>query len=101
MKIVYVCSPYSGDIEANTEYARKACRHVVDSGYIPIAPHLLLPQFMSEETERELAMLMNRRILRWCDELWVFGNRISAGMKSEISQAEFWRIPIERIGEDV
>ena len=34
MKLIYVCSPYSGDIEANTDYARKACRHVVDSGRI-------------------------------------------------------------------
>ena len=94
MKLIYVCSPYSGDINKNVEYARKACRHVVNSGNIPIAPHLLLPQFMSEETEREKAMLMNRRILRRCDEVWVFGNNISAGMKSEIEQAEFWKIPI-------
>ena len=35
--IVYVCSPYSGDIEANILNARRYCRFAVDRGCIPIA----------------------------------------------------------------
>ena len=53
--LVYVCSPYAGDVRNNTENARRYCRFAVDAGAIPLAPHLLLPQFLSEETERELA----------------------------------------------
>ena len=52
MPLVYICSPYSGDTEENTEKARRYSRFAADAGTIPIAPHLLFPQFLSEETER-------------------------------------------------
>ena len=84
-KIVYVCSPFSDDIQGNTEKARKYCRFAVDKGCVPIAPHLLFPQFMSEETERDRAMEMNTALIYRCDEVWVFGSRITRGMKAEIS----------------
>ena len=79
MPMVYICSAYSGDVEGNTEKARRYSRFAVDAGKIPIAPHLLLPQFMEEESERELAMFMDIAILSKCRELWVFG-KPTAGM---------------------
>lgn len=84
--MVYVCSPYSGDIEGNTERARRYSRYAVDQGMIPIAPHLLLPQYMTEN-ERDLALFMDIAILSKCAELWVFGDRITEGMEKEISYA--------------
>lgn len=98
--IVYVCSPYSGDVVGNTEKARKYCRYAVDQGAIPIAPHLLLPQFMKEETERELAMFMDIAILSKCKELWVFGSP-TAGMQSEIAYAEKKKMTIKYFEEEV
>lgn len=92
--LVYICSPYSGDVETNTENARKYSRFAVDNNAIPFAPHLLLPQYMSEETERGLAMLMNKVFLGKCDELWVFGDRITTGMEYEIEKAEKHNKPI-------
>lgn len=85
--IVYVCSPYSGDIDANIVNARRYCRFAVDSGYIPIAPHLLFPQFMREDEERDLALFMDIVLLTKCAELWVFGDTISKGMGIEIARA--------------
>ena len=87
--IVYVCSPYSGDTEANILNARRYCRFVVDSGCIPIAPHLLFPQFMKDddEAERELALFMDIVLLSKCSELWVFGAAITRGMGIEIVRA--------------
>ena len=41
--LVYVCSPYSGDINTNTEAARRYCRFAVDKGYIPVAPICCIP----------------------------------------------------------
>jgi hypothetical protein len=39
--IVYICSPFSGDVEDKCEAnARRYSRFAVDKGYIPIAPHL-------------------------------------------------------------
>ena len=88
--IVYVCSPYSGDTDANILNARRYCRFAVDSGCIPIAPHLLFPQFMQDddETERDLALFMDIVLLSKCAELWVFGERITSGMSIEIEKAK-------------
>lgn len=94
--IVYVCSPYAGDIENNTANARRFCRFAVDSGSIPIAPHLFFPQFMddSNEHERELAMFMNIALMSKCAEVWVFGEHISKGMAAEIRIAEEKQRPV-------
>lgn len=60
--LVYICSPYSGDVENNGELARALCAHAVSRHKIPLAPHLLFPQFMddSDASDRELAMFFNR-----------------------------------------
>ena len=51
--IVYICSPFSGDVETNVANARRYSRYAVDKGYIPIAPHLLFPQFLDDENPEE------------------------------------------------
>lgn len=85
--LVYICSPYSGDTAANTQKAQAFCRFAVDQGCIPLAPHLFLPQFMSEETERELAMFMDLVFMGKCSEVWVLSEYISEGMAYEIYRA--------------
>ena len=87
--VVYVCSPLSGDMDANQEAARSYCRFAVEAGYIPIAPHLFFPQFMDDNSERErdLALFMDIVLLSKCAELWVFGDTISRGMSIEIEKA--------------
>ncbi len=86
--LVYICSRYSGDVVLNTEAAKGYSRFAVDQGAIPFAPHLLLPLYMKEETERELAMFMDMIFLGKCDEVWVFGKEYSDGMKAEIDRAK-------------
>ena len=76
--VVYVCSPFSGNLESNVENTRRYCRFAVDSGFVPFAPHLLFPQFL----------FMGIVMLTKCAELWVFGERISKGMSKEIHKAE-------------
>ena len=73
--IVYICSPYSGDVERNVINARRYARFAVDKGMIPLAPHLMFPQFMDDrnEAERDLAMFMDLALLSKCAEIWVFG----------------------------
>ena len=97
MKLVFVCSPYSGDVEKNAQNAQRFCRYVVDSGHIPIAPHLLFPQFMDEETEREEAMVRSIELLKRCDWVWIFGDKLTSGMNREIGVAIYEEIPFERI----
>lgn len=99
--VVYICSPYAGDIDGNTEKARKYSRFAVDNGVIPIAPHLLFPQFMAEETERDLAMFMNMVLITKCPELWVFGSHVSEGMQAEIDKAEQRNMKIRYFTEEM
>ncbi len=98
--LVYICSPFSkGNVEQNIENARKYCRLAVDKHCIPIAPHLLFPQFMNEETERETALFMGIVLLTKCAEIWVFGSYISSGMAAEIEKAKKKGIPIKYFTE--
>jgi len=97
--IVYICSPYSGDIAGNTKKARRYSRFAVEKGAIPIAPHLLLPQFMEEKTERDLAMRMDIAILSKCEQLWVFG-KPTEGMKLEIAFAKRKNMKIKYFKEE-
>ena len=65
--IIYICSPYSGDVNGNLDRACRYSRFAVDEGCVPITPHLYLPLFLSEETERELAISLDLG-LRGCDQ---------------------------------
>lgn len=59
--LVYICSPYAGAVENNVGLARALCAHAVARRKIPLAPHLLFPQFMddTDASECELAMFFN------------------------------------------
>ena len=76
--IAYICSPFSGDVETNVANARRYSRFAVDKGYIPIAPHLLFPQFIDDDNpdERELGLFFGNALMSKCAEVWVFGSRI-------------------------
>lgn len=99
--LVYICSPYAGDTGKNAENARRYCRFAVNRNGIPIALHLLFPQFMDEETERENALFMGIVLLGKCDEVWVFGDTISSGMRQEIAKAEAFKKKVRYFSEEV
>jgi hypothetical protein len=44
VRLVIIESPYAGDVEANTEYARRCVRDSLSRGEAPIASHLLYTQ---------------------------------------------------------
>ena len=50
--IVYICSPFAGDIEKNVAAARAYSLFAVEKGYIPIATHLLFPQFLDDTDQQ-------------------------------------------------
>lgn len=99
--LVYICSPYAGNIQKNTEDARRYSRFAAEQGVIPIAPHLLFPQFMDERTERYLALKMGAVLLGKCEQVWVFGNKVSEGMAMEIRKAEKMRKKIRYFSNEM
>ena len=100
--LVYICSPYAGDVKANTVLAKAYCRFAVEQGAIPIASHLLFPQFMDDDnkSQRDLALFMATVLLTKCHEVWVFGRKISTGMATEIYKAECRQMPIRYFNTD-
>lgn len=99
--LVFICSPYAGDTEYNTEQARKYSRFAVQHNYLPIAPHLLFPQFMDDTNseERNLGIFMGLILMDKCKEVWVFGSRVSSGMAVEIEKAKWRRKSIRYYNE--
>ena len=96
--LIFVCSPYRGETEANIQNARRYCRLVMKQGGIPFAPHLLFTQFLDEDkaAERRQGLRMGMEMLKLCDELWAFGEP-TEGMRMEIAQAEYLGIPVCRL----
>jgi hypothetical protein len=58
MKLVIVESPYAGDIDRNTAYAREAMRDCLLRGEAPYASHLLYTQdgVLSDADKKERAL---------------------------------------------
>lgn len=98
-KLVYIASPYAGDVEGNVEFAKAACRYAATKGYTPVAVHLMYPRFLDDRVpeEREAGLKMGRRVLAACEEIWLCGERMSAGMKAEEAEAKRLGIPIRLV----
>lgn len=94
--LVFICSPFAGDMEGNTKRAREYSRFAVSKDCIPIAPHLLFPQFLEETdpAQRELGISFGLVLQGMCREMWVFGDTVSKGMAAEIKKAGERGIPI-------
>lgn len=95
MKLIYVASPYAGEVKQNIKFAELACRMVMNRGHAFFAPHLIYPHFLNDDDplQRQTGQDMGLAVLEKCDELWVFGDRISPGMEREIQKAESLGIP--------
>ena len=98
-KLVYIASPYAGDVETNVAFAKAACRYAMEQGCTPVAVHLLYPQILNDAVpaEREAGIQMGLRVLEACDELWLCGDRMSHGMQAEQAAAERLGVPIIRM----
>ena len=98
-KLVYIASPYAGDVEGNVEFAKAACRYAAAKWYTPVAVHLMYPRFLDDRVpkEREAGLKMGRRVLAACEEIWLCGERMSAGMKAEEAEAKRLGLPIRKV----
>lgn len=91
MELVFISSPYRGDIERNIVYAKELLVDAITAGYVPIAPHLLYPQVLDDNVpeERKAAIELCHELLKKCDAILI-GKRygLSSGMKQEIITAK-------------
>lgn len=97
MKKIFVCSPLRGDYEANIKKAQEYCKFIIkEFHFAPFAPHALYTAFLDDSIpeERELGLNAGIAFLLSCDEVWVFGDTITEGMKLEINIADRYSIPV-------
>ncbi|WP_299966762.1 DUF4406 domain-containing protein [uncultured Oscillibacter sp.] len=101
-KLIYIASPLSGDVERNLDFARQACRYAISQDVTPFAPHLLYTQMLDDgdPAERQLGIDMGNQMLEMCEELWLCGDRVSAGMEGERKLAESLGIPVRQISTE-
>lgn len=101
-RYIFVCSPYRGNILENTKKAKEYCREIAKNGDLPIAPHLYFTQFLDEknEQEREMGIEYGISLLWHCYEMYVFGDKITEGMKKEIDYAKKMGIGIKYVRDE-
>ena len=101
MNLIYVASPYRGDVETNLAFAKECCNFVLEQGCNFFCPHLMYTQVLNDDIaeERELGLKLGQDMLLKCDELWCFGEVITEGMKAEIEYAKGNGIAIRQIAD--
>ena len=85
---------FADDPEGNARGVLEICRALTDSGFLPVAPQVYLPQFLDEANERDRALSLCLELVGACDEVRVYGGRITSGMRREIEYAEARGIPV-------
>lgn len=91
-KLIFVCSPYSGDVKENTWIAAEVCKAIHrKTSYLPVAPHLYFPQFLNDnvQSERKAGIEYGLEIMDKCVAVIVVkkDGEMSAGMKKEVEYA--------------
>lgn len=103
MKIVYIAHPIGGNVEKNLANLRRIVR-IINLRHPDIAPFVpyyadvvSLDDNIPAERERGIKndMEILKRFRKHIDELWLTGNRISDGMKTEAAIAETLGIPVK------
>ena len=100
MKKVYICAPLGGDVESNLERVKRYTRYALMCGTAPVVPHFYaLCLNDNDQTERKIGLAAGLGMLWFCDELWVFGQNITEGMKQELQFCKHLNIKTRYVSE--
>lgn len=98
VKTVFVAHPIAGNIRENVKKVLAICESVHTKEVIPVAPYLVSLQYLNDtiKEDRELGVIANLECFhrKYVDELWLFGDRISEGMRGEVVLANKLKIPV-------
>ena len=100
MKKVYICAPLGGDVQGNLEKAKRYSEYALRCGAAPVTPHFYaLCLDDSIPTEREMGINAGLSLLWFCDEVWVFSDQPTDGMRAKIKLAHNLNIKVRIIKE--
>lgn len=101
MKKVYICAPLGGNVEDNLQRVKKYTEYALYAlkcGTAPVVPHFYaLCLNDSIPKEREIGMAAGLSLLWFCDEMWIFGDEVSEGMRGEIQFCQNLNIRMKKI----
>lgn len=96
MKKVYIAHPIGGDVDGNLVKVAEIIREITLNApnVIPIAPYFVLCHALddTDPEERKRGMEVGLDYIKHASglEIWLYGDRISAGMKAEIKHAQHY-----------
>lgn len=98
MKKVYICASLGGNVEDNLQRVKKYTEYALKCGTAPVVPHFYaLCLNDSIPKEREIGMAAGLSLLWFCDEMWIFGDEVSEGMRGEIQFCQNLNIRMKKI----
>lgn len=101
MRKVYICAPLGGNVDKNLQKVKDYTRYALMCGAAPVVPHFYALCLNDRNPkEREIGMTAGLSLLWFCDELWIFGDEVTEGMKSEIQFCQSFSIPVRKIRDD-
>lgn len=101
MKKVYICAPLGGDVERNLQRAKRYTEYALKCGTAPVVPHFYaLCLDDANPKEREIGMAAGLSLLWFCDEMWIFGDEVTEGMRQELQFCKNLNIRTRTIREN-
>ena len=106
MKIAYIAHPIGGDVKGNLEKIRKIVRKInlEELNVVPFAPYWLdchaLDDNVSAERYRGIRNDIELIKRGFVDEVRLYGDKISRGMRAEVELANELGIPVVSMTEE-
>lgn len=100
MKRVYVCAPLGGNIEENLKKVKTYTEYALRCGTAPVVPHFYAECLDDNNPkDREVGLAAGMSLLWLCDEVWVFGDTVTDGMRAELQFCKNLNIRVQKITE--
>ena len=91
MKIIFISHPIAGDVKNNIAKIISICASIHTAEIFPVAPYLLTLEYLRDEVGEERALGIESGLVYLrrghVDEVWLFGEKITSGMRQEIMAA--------------
>ena len=100
MKRAYVCAPLGGNIEENLKKVKAYTAYALRCGTAPVVPHFYAECLDDNyPKDREIGLAAGMSLLWLCDEVWVFGDTVTDGMRAELKFCKNLNIRVRKITE--
>ncbi len=106
MKIIYIAHPISGNIKGNLEKIKQIVRqlNLKHDDIVPFAPYWLDCHALDDDNPLERERGIKNDIAFFekgvINEVWLYGDKISNGMRNEINLAIKLNIPVKAMSKE-